>query len=105
MIILSFAVIFVISFIFIFSDINMGLSKKPQFSQVSEVQVVIYDIKKQIYNLNLLLTNYPNYRDGWFQLATLHWQLYQDDMARYALMKVLEIDPNFEPAIKFSRQF
>lgn len=39
---------------------------------------------------------YPNYRDIYFKIASLNYQLGNKEEAKVSLDKALEIDPNFE---------
>ncbi|MBI2430816.1 MAG: hypothetical protein HYV39_02270 [Candidatus Levybacteria bacterium] len=39
---------------------------------------------------------YKGYRDGYFQLAVLEYQLGEKEKAKMYLEKVFELDPNFE---------
>lgn len=43
---------------------------------------------------------YPNYRDSYFQLALLEYQLKDFDKSRAYLNEVLRLDPNFKEGIK-----
>ena len=56
------------------------------------------DIKKLISYWEEILEKYPNYRDGYLQLAYLYYKIYQDEKAKENLTKALELDPNFETA-------
>lgn len=40
--------------------------------------------------------NYPGYRDAYFQIAILDFQLGYKDEAKNSLNKALELDPNFQ---------
>jgi tetratricopeptide (TPR) repeat protein len=42
------------------------------------------------------IKKYPDYRDGYFSLALLHYRLRDVEEARKNLNKALELDPNFE---------
>jgi len=55
------------------------------------------DIKKLISGWEGVLEKYPDYRDGYLQLAYLYYKTYQDEKAKENLTKALEIDPNFPP--------
>jgi len=55
------------------------------------------DIKKLISGWEEILEKYPNYRDGYLQLAYLYYKIYQDEKAKENLAKALELDPNFKP--------
>jgi len=55
------------------------------------------DIKKLISRWEEILEKYPDYRDGYLQLAYLYYKIYQNEKAKENLTKALELDPNFEP--------
>jgi tetratricopeptide (TPR) repeat protein len=55
------------------------------------------DIKKLISGWEEVLEKYPNYRDGYLQLAYLYYKIYQDEKVKENLTKALELDPNFPP--------
>lgn len=46
---------------------------------------------------------YSDYRDGYFQLALLYFQLKNTEKAKHYLSKALELDPNFEEGRKFEK--
>lgn len=46
---------------------------------------------------------YSDYRDGYFKLATINYQLGNIESARINVKKVLELDPNFEPGRKLEK--
>ena len=54
------------------------------------------EIKKLIAVWEKIVAEKPNYRDGWIQLAILHYKLYENEKAKECLEEALEIDPNFE---------
>lgn len=56
------------------------------------------DIKKLIVHWEKIIKQKPNYRDGYLQLALLHYKLYQNEEARRYLEEALVIDPNFKSA-------
>jgi len=53
------------------------------------------DIKKLINGWEEILEKYPDYRDGYLQLAYLYYKTYQDEKAKENLAKALDLDPNF----------
>jgi tetratricopeptide (TPR) repeat protein len=55
------------------------------------------DIKKLISGWEEVLEKYPDYRDGYLQLAYLYYKIYQDEKVKENLTKALELDPNFPP--------
>jgi tetratricopeptide (TPR) repeat protein len=63
------------------------------------------DIRRLISAWEKIVQEKPNYRDGWLQLAILHYKLYENEKARQYLQKALELDPNFEPAKELEKIF
>jgi tetratricopeptide (TPR) repeat protein len=56
------------------------------------------DIRRLISGWEKIVEEKPNYRDGYLQLAILHYKLYENEKAKEYLDKALEIDPNYQPA-------
>jgi len=56
------------------------------------------EIKTEIEKLEKAVSLYPNWRDAWFKLSVLYWQIFDENKARFSLEKVLELDPNFQAA-------
>lgn len=56
------------------------------------------DIRRLIAAWKEIMEGKPDYRDGWIQLAVLHYKLYENEKAKECLNKALELDPNFGPA-------
>ncbi len=54
------------------------------------------DIQKQILQWQHIMTTYPDYRDGYFRLATLEYQLGNRNNAQMYDQKALQLDPNFQ---------
>jgi len=51
-----------------------------------------------------VVEKYPDYKDGYFQLAIVSYQLGDTDRAKGAIGKVLEIDPNDATGQEFARK-
>ena len=56
------------------------------------------EVEKLITEWEEIISEKPDYRDGYLQLALLHYQLYENKRAKEYLQKALELDPNFEAA-------
>ena len=56
------------------------------------------DIRRLISAWEKIVEEKPNYRDGYLQLAILHYKLYENEKAKEYLQKTLDLDPNYEPA-------
>ena len=54
------------------------------------------EVQKQVHQWQQVVTKYPDYRDGYFQLAVLEYQLGDTTRARVYDEKALELDPNFQ---------
>ncbi len=54
------------------------------------------DIKRLIAAWEKVIKEKPDYRDGYLQLAYLHYKLYEDEKAKEYLEKAIELDPNYE---------
>lgn len=55
------------------------------------------EVEKLIAEWEAIISEKPDYRDGYLQLALLHYKLYENEKAKEYLQKALELDPNFEP--------
>lgn len=54
------------------------------------------EISKEVEGWEEILEKYPDYRDGWLQLAVLWAKLGETEKTEEALGKALELDPNYE---------
>ena len=60
-------------------------------------------IEKEVTFWDSVVQKYPNYRDAYFKLAVLNYQLKNFGKSREYLGKVLRIDPNFKEARKLEK--
>ena len=60
-------------------------------------------IKNLISNWETIVKQKPDYRDGWIQLAFLHYLLKEDQSAQETLTKALVIDPHSQTALKLEK--
>jgi len=60
-------------------------------------------IRQEISFWEKVVKEKPDYRDAYFQLAVLNYQLSQKGATVKYLRKTLELDPNFEPAKKLEK--
>jgi len=56
------------------------------------------ELEKLIAEWERVISERPNYRDGYLRLALFHYKLHENEKANGYLQKALELDPNFEPA-------
>ncbi len=67
---------------------NIKINQKFSFQRRELVEKVKY--------WQEIIASYKGYRDGYFQLAVLEYQLKNPEKAKFYLQKSLSIDPNFE---------
>jgi len=60
-------------------------------------------IRQEIEFWQEIIKEKQDYRDAYFQLAVLNYQIYQKGPAVKYLQKTLNLDPNFEPAKKLEK--
>jgi len=61
------------------------------------------ELEKLIAEWEGIISERPNYRDGYLKLALFHYKLHENEKANGYLQKALELDPNFEPAREFEK--
>jgi len=83
-------IIFIIPVVFIGSDVNKTLiERQVVFNERQKIET------EKEYWVGIV-TKHPNYRDGYFKLALLEYQLKNYNESRTHLEKTLQLDPNFE---------
>ncbi len=78
---------------------------KQALEEIKNLQEEPVKIKQQIQDWEKVVQEKPGYRDAYFQLAVLNWQIYENKEALSSLNKTLELDPNFEPAKELRKIF
>ncbi len=93
---------FVSSFVFLaLAVVCMNTYKNYQEKLLQDSERA--QINKEISLWNPILQKYKGYRDGYFQIALLEYQLKDFEKARNYLQKTLILDPNFEEARKLEK--
>jgi len=77
-----------------FSPNDQNLQKKLE--EIKKIKSQPAELRKEIQKWEKIVRDKPDYRDGYFQLAVLHYQLYENKKAKEYLEKTLAFDPNFE---------
>lgn len=86
-----------IAIVYVSLDINKNLLKK-QKAEAERVKIF-----SEIKFWENTVQKYKGYRDAYFKLALLEYKIGNLEKSNYYLQKTLEIDPNFEPALKFKK--
>jgi tetratricopeptide (TPR) repeat protein len=74
---------------------------KKNLEEIKKLEEKPQKIKVEIKKWEGVVSLYPDYRDAWFRLSVLYWQIFDEEKAKFALAKTLELDPNFQPAYNF----
>lgn len=69
--------------------------------QIQDSKVTHLKISTDLERWKKIVSEKPDYRDGWYQIALLEWRLSNNTEAKNALIKALELDPNYAPARDF----
>lgn len=67
--------------------------RQAEFAKAERLQ-----LSKELAYWQGVVRQYGNYRDAYFKIATLQYQLGEVQQAKKSLEKVLALDPNFEKA-------
>lgn len=96
---ITFFSIIILFISFALFGIDVYKSYKIKTKVFAEKQKILFDIS---YWENIA-DSYKGYRDAYFKLALLYYQLKDLDKTKENLNKVLELDPNFEEGRKLER--
>lgn len=77
--------------ILLISLLNLGLWSKNKIAGWQRQPV-----EQEITKWEEVVNKTPTYRDGYLKLATLYWKLKDDEKAKTALNRAIEIDPNYK---------
>ena len=61
-------------------------------------------LQQQVSAWEEIVKSKPDYRDAWLQLAKLHYEQQEINLAKFYVNKALELDPNYEVAQEFKRR-
>ena len=96
--IIGFVIVVVVT-LFLAISIDLAISIKAQ----SETQRQRQTLVSQVNYWQDIVKKEPGYRDGYFMLSVLEYQLRNFQQSKIYLDKVISIDPNFSPAIDFEK--
>lgn len=71
---------------------------KKELKEVENLLAQPNKILGEIRKWGKITQEFPGYRDAYLKLASLYYQIYQNEKAQENLKKALELDPNFTPA-------
>lgn len=98
---------FIVSFLTTFLGVALtlqGISVQKSLTSLQNLKGERTKIEKEVGYWKGVLKTHPKYRDAYFKLALLSYQLGDKNKARMYLEKTLEIDPNYKPAQDFRNE-
>lgn len=87
----------VITLILLSAIVWVGFDFRNNYREKAQLEAKRVHIEKQVEYWQGVVKRYPDYRDGYFTLALLEYQLKNYEKVNAYLSKVFAIDPNFEP--------
>lgn len=91
--------LFIVSFVSGFFLIAIGIQTNLLLQNIQQLKIVKQErarINAQIGYLKTITKNYTDYRDIYFRIATLDYQLGNIEESKKYLRKALDADPNFK---------
>ena len=81
-----------------------GIDLTGHIAKLQTIRNERSELRQEIGYWEQIIIKHPDYRDGYFKLALLEYQLGEKDKARQYVEKTLTIDPNYQPAIAFQKK-
>ena len=101
--ILSYVIVFnfiVITTIFVVISILLAKNLSDNAFSLNKTYLQRRDLQSQINFWKSVLDKYPGYKDAYFKIAVLYYELNDFDNARLNNNKAILLDPNYEDARK-----
>jgi tetratricopeptide (TPR) repeat protein len=98
---------FLVSFLTTFLGVAItlqGISVQKSLHQLTEINAERQKIEGEVAYWQRIVTERPNYRDAYFKLALLEYQLGNKTKTKEYIEKTLELDPNYTPALDFRKE-
>ncbi len=91
-------VISLVSLVLLTAIVMQGLQLQKTLHQSEIAKAKRAELTKELAYWQDVVRQYGNYRDAYFKIATIQYQLGQVAQAKSTLEKVIALDPNFENA-------
>lgn len=95
---ISFAIVFLLASLTLLHSENRRIDSRTLGSQTK-----VGSKQETVYQWEQILTERPDYRDGWIELATLYYQLGEKEKAKEAISQAKNLDPNNENILSFEK--
>ena len=93
-----FVVVSLVSLVLLTAIIMQGAQLKKTLHQAEVAKGQRAELTKELAYWQDVVRQYGNYRDAYFKIATIQYQLGEGAQAKKTLEKVVALDPNFENA-------
>jgi len=97
-------VVGVVSGILLVLIVSLSLQVRDQAGELEKLRAMKSSITKEIGYWRKVVKEYADYRDGYFRLALLYYQLGERNRASEYVEKSLALDPNFEAGRMFKEK-
>jgi len=90
----------------VFLIISLFLLKSEDYrinQRVLGTQTQLVTDQKSIYDWEQILTERPDYRDGWVQLAAIYYKLGNKGKAKDAILQAKSLDPTNQTILSFEK--
>jgi tetratricopeptide (TPR) repeat protein len=91
-------VVSLISVVILTGIVFQGLLLTQNLREFNRLQKTRANIAGELSYWEQIVREYEGYRDAYFRIASLHYQLGEIQEAKKSLEKVLSLDPNFKEA-------
>ena len=82
----------------------MGFKSYQSYEELEKVRKAREQVVAEMHYWETVVQKYPNYRDGYFMLATMNAQLGYVNKAKEYNDKVLQLDPDFSEGKEFEKE-
>lgn len=82
----------------------MGFKNYQSYQELEKVKKAREQVTAEMHYWEKVVQKYPNYRDGYFMLATMNAQLGDVQKAREYNNKVMQLDPDFPEGKEFEQE-
>ena len=90
--------------VFLFISLALLYSENRRItSRTLGLQTKAVPKQETVYQWEQILTERPDYRDGWIELATLYYELGEKEKAKEAISQAKNLDPNNENILSFEK--
>ncbi len=93
-----------VSFVFLVMIISLSVQINGQITELAKKHAMRQSILNEMTYWESVVKQYPDYRDAYYQLALLQYQVDEVENARKSVSQALRLDPGFLPGRAFQEK-